>query len=365
MSYDKKMKDLMARLMSMSPEPPPFPEEETPMARHETKKERRPALVFAGAVALVALLAVPLLLFTGEEDPVAIPSSTTTSTVASTTTIPPPTTTTTEPTTTSTTEPVAPTWTGTVFLYQTPEDSNLGNPALVPVSLALTGVTANEEFTAALAAMGPELPELSYPLSNAVPAEVQVSSQSSMETDSGFVLTLDMNEAFLDGAGGLLADMTMLNQLIYSATEPFPEEASVLFTINGEPVEAFGSEGLVLTDPVTRDTFIEELAPIFLTEPIMETENVWVVAGRANTFEAALTVRVLDGSGTVVHEEPVMATCGSGCWGEFGVGIDVDLIVPGESAVQLLTYSPEDGEPTNVITIPIPSDGVWQMTVEG
>ena len=365
MSYDKKMKDLMARLMSMSPEPPPYPEEETPMARHETRKERRPALVFAGAVALVALLAVPLLLFTGREDPVAIPSSTTTSTVASSTTTAPATTTTAEATTTSTAEQVASTWTGTVFLYQTPEDSNLGNPALVPVSLDLTGVSANEEFTAALAAVGPELPELSYPLSNAVPADVQVLSQSSIETDNGFLLTLDMNEAFIEGAGGLLADMTMLNQLIYSATEPFLEQASVLFTVNGEPVEAFGSEGLVLTDPVNRDTFIEELAPIFLSEPIMETENVWVVAGRANTFEAALTLRVLDGSGAVVHEEPAMATCGSGCWGEFGISIDVDLIVPGESAVQLLTFSAEDGEPTNVVTIPIPADGVWKFTLGG
>lgn len=334
------------------------------MVSHETKTKRRPVLVFAGAAALVALLAVPLLLFTGGEDPVAVPSSTTTSTIASSTTIPPTTTTTAGPTTTSTVEPMASRWTGTVFLYQTPEDSNLGNPALVPVSLDLTGVTANEEFTAALAAIGPELPELPYQLSNAVPADVQVLSQSSMETDSGLVLTFDMNEAFLEGAGGLLADMTMLNQLIYSATEPFLADASVLFTVNGEPVEAFGSEGLVLTDPVTRDSFIEELAPIFLTEPTMETENVWVVAGRANTFEAALTVRILDDSGTVVHEEPAMATCGSGCWGEFGVGIDVDLIVPGESAVQLLTYSPENGEPTNVITVPIPSDGVWQLTVD-
>jgi hypothetical protein len=59
----------------------------------------------------------------------------------------------------------------------------------------------------------------------------------------------------------------------------------------------------------------------------------------------------------------VQATSGSGTWGEFGVGVATDLVTPGESSIQLLQYSAEDGSPTNLITIPVFEDGVWRVTV--
>lgn len=100
MSNEKKIKDLMARLVAMTPDPPPYPEE-IPMARHpERRKKSRPALVFAGAAALVVALAVPLLLFSGGNGPVA-GETTTTSTANAVSTAPAPTTTTQDPTTTT------------------------------------------------------------------------------------------------------------------------------------------------------------------------------------------------------------------------------------------------------------------------
>ena len=49
MSYEKKIKDLLGRLVAMSPEPPPYPEE-TPMATSQPPRKRmHPVLVFAGA----------------------------------------------------------------------------------------------------------------------------------------------------------------------------------------------------------------------------------------------------------------------------------------------------------------------------
>jgi hypothetical protein len=180
-------------------------------------------------------------------------------------------------------------------------------------------------------------------------------------TESGAVLA-DMNEAFLEGAGGLLADFTMLNQLIYTLTYTDPGQ-EVMFTVNGEPVETFG-EGLDLTSPVGRDTFQEELALIYLTAPVAaDGEEGYLVKGLANAFEASLWVQVLDGDGTVIHEEYVMALCGTGCWGEFSTTIDAEMIVPGESSIRALTYSAEDGSPTDVITIPIPEGDVWELTV--
>ncbi|HEX6221868.1 MAG TPA: GerMN domain-containing protein, partial [Acidimicrobiia bacterium] len=306
MSYEKKMKDLLGRLVAMSPEPPPYPEE-TPMATTETPRKRpHPALVFAGAVALVAALAVPVILLTGGEGPVAGGTSTTTTSIAPTTTSEPGTSSTTAPSSTSTTSAsttsttAATAWQGTIFLYQTPENSFLGNPALVPIQVEVTDpstqLTANDPFTTALAAMGGDLPP---GLENAIPPQVQILSIG----ESTDTIVADMSEAFLDGAGGLLADITMLNQIIYTLTQDDPDK-QVEFTVNAQPAEAYGTEGLVLTDPVDRDSFLTELGLIFLIEPIMEVENVYVVAGRSNTFEAILTLRVVDSEGATIHEEP-------------------------------------------------------------
>jgi hypothetical protein len=360
MSYEKKMKDLMARLAAMAPEPPPHPEE-TPMARHQEQRRVRPALVFAGAAVLVVVLAVPLLLFTGGGTPDVVATTTTTVPLTSTTEFPDATTTTTPATTTTTPEGAVESVGGVVFLIQSPENSFTGNPALVPIGLEVIGRDVFDDepdmldALAVLEAQGAELPG---GLENTIPPDVLVVDR----TDDDGVIVADMTPAFLEGAGGLLADTTMLNQIIYTLTSDAPD-SQVLFTVGGEPVEVLGSEGLILTEPVGRETFIDSLNVIFLTEPIMEVENVWVVTGRANTFEAALMVQVLDSGGEVVHEEPTQASCGTGCWGEFGVGVGIDLIVAGESSVRLLTYSAEDGSAANVITVPIPAGGFWSVTV--
>lgn len=371
---EDRIRDLIHRLAGMSPEPPPFPEE-TQMARHTDREKLHPALVFLGAAAAVAALAIPVILLTGDEPPVGVASTTTTSTTipGSSTTAAPSTTviettTTTDAGTTTAPVPVPTVWVGTVFLYQSPQNSFMGNPALAPVSLELTDLSAQllprDQFTEALTLIGPGFPELpaGSELSNVVPPEVQIIKLTPTGPPASYWVA-DMNEAFLAGAGGLLADMTMLNQLIYTITYGEGTDAGVLFTVDGEPIDAFGSEGLDLTEPVYRTTFQDGLAPIFLTEPIYEQAFGYQVVGMANVFEASLIVQVIDADGNVTHEEPVMATCGSGCWGEFSTEIDANLITPGESSIRLLTYSAQDGSPTDVITVPIPADDIWQITV--
>lgn len=358
MSRDEKIRDLMRRLMAMSPEPPPFPEEMT-MARHEADVKRaNPILVFAAAVAAVAALAVPLFLFVGGGDPDAVATTTTTTSTIPPSTAPGETTTTTEPpatTTTTTAAPMVEEWSGVVYLYTEPADSFVGNPALVPLLVSIDGpFEEGVDFSRALGAGGLSLPE---GFGNAIPSDVIVESTS---TD-GDVITADMSEAFVDGAGGLLADFTMLNQLIYTLTYD-DHEAQVVFTVGGEPVEAFGSEGLSLVDPVGRDAFLDQLHMINLTNTITETGEGYPVVGIANVFEATVSLAVLDGSGEVVHEDFVTATCGTGCWGEFAARIDPDLITPGESSIRVFVHSAEDGSVVEAITIPIPEGGIWILT---
>lgn len=355
MSYEKRMKDLMARLVAMTPDPPPYPEE-SPLVRHQEQRKSRPVLAFAAAAALVVLLAIPLLLFGGGEVPPAANSTTSTLVTDSTTT--------TARSSTTTVVPMVDTWTGVVFFYQEPENSNLSHPALVPVSLRIhgpfpEGVDFSRAVSAALQA-GEEPPP---GLQTAIPDDVIVES-TRVEDD---VIIADMNDAFLDGAGGTLADFTMLNQLVYTLTYG-NSDREVLFTVNGEPVTAFGGNGLDLTEPLDRGTYLDleqlQLHVINLTSPIVQQDDgTYLVEGVANVFEASVSIEVLDGDGESVHDEFVMASCGSGCWGDFSTTIDGELIVPGESSIRIFTRSAEDGSIVEAIRVPIPEGDVWQLTV--
>jgi spore germination protein GerM len=358
MSHEKKMKDLMARLAAMSPEPPPYPDE-APMASHREVKRTRPALVFAAAAALVIVLAVPLFLFTGGEEPDVLATSTTTS-VATTTVVPEPTTTTTAREETTTTVSMVESWSGLVFFYQTPENAFVTSPALVPVEVTVEGPFEDDvEFSRAIGAAVAQGADLPAGLETAIPADVVVESQ----TRDGVTVIADMNAAFLDGAGGALADFTMLNQLIYTLTdERFP---NVLFTVDGEPVETFGTEGIVLTEPVNRESFLDHVHVINLTSPIQVQEDGYLIEGLADVFEANLNVAVLDAEGEIVEERFVTASCGTGCWGDFSMTIPADLIVPGESSIQVYARSAEDGSPVGVITVPIPEGDVWEIASGG
>jgi hypothetical protein len=77
------------------------------------------------------------------------------------------------------------------------------------------------------------------------------------------------------------------------------------------------------------------------------------VAGWANVFEAALTVQVVDpATGDVEYEAPVMADCGTGCWGEFFAELTAPTVDVGD-LVRVFWYSAEDGEPADVVTVPV------------
>ena len=361
MTNEKKMKDLMARMVAMSPEPPEFPQE-IEMTQPASAPRRSPALIFAVAAAAVVALALPLLLFQGTagEEPVGttLPTPVTTIPEATPTTTPGP------DTTPPTTVPIVTEFDGVIYLIAEPANSFKGNPALVPVSVSLTdasGVLRGIEDPALvvtrLADLGVTLPE---GLATVIPQGVD-GVNGGVDDSQPAVITMHMNQAFLEGAGGLLADITMLNQIIYTVTQDDPN-ALVQFIVEDEVVEAYGSEGLSLVDPVGRDGFLEELNPIFLTQPLnFGADGLPQVEGRANVFEAGLTVRIVDhATGETLYEEPVMATCGTGCWGDFAHSFDTPAMRLG-TAVEVFWYSAEDGEPADVVTIPV-FDDPWDLT---
>jgi spore germination protein GerM len=360
---DRRMKDLADRLVAMSPEPPPFPEEVTVTQPRGSRPS--PILMFAGAAVIVLILAaIPILLVGngGNVDPIA---TTTTSTVPSTVTSEE-TVTTGEATTTTldeeTTSTIAgPDLRGTIiFLTQTPENSFTGDPALVPF---FTNVVADPGDTAEEIALRTLTnPSLTPPpgFDTQIPAGVEVVS---VRSDDG-VRVVDMNPEFIAGSGsGLLGDFTMLNQLIYTATddELFPQ---VQFTVGGEPVTQFGTDGLDISGPLDRDAFIDQLNSVILTSALTGSgSGPLTFTGDANVFEATVSLELVDSDGNVVYEDFTTATCGTGCWGSFSFHVqDFDFESTPVTA-RVFWHSPEDGEPADVVSVPVAwgEDGGWDF----
>lgn len=356
-SDDRKFKELTDRLVAMSPEPPPFPEETIVTMPGKTSR-RSPLLVFAGAAALVLIaIGIPFLLL-DNEPPVAAPATSTTTATSTPNTDPG------SGSTTSTTEPSRPIaqFETTVYLTQSPENSFTGDPALVAFNTFVYGPAGTEDteiMMAALNLLGN--PDLVLPpgFTNSVPAGVEVLGvRRANGTDNALII--DMNEAFLDGAGGLLADFTMLNQLIYTATQD-PDVDEVQFIVDNEQVTQFGSEGLNLSSSVNRETFRDELSIINVTEPVIYVSDGPIrVAGISQTFEAEMNIRVLDATGGIVYQEYMTTTDGAPSWGEYEFILDGSTLAP-DYIIQVLNYSAENGEPVYVVSVPL-QEGPWDFS---
>lgn len=363
---DQRMRELANRLVAMAPEPPPFPEEEVMLTTPSKPTRLRPALAFVGAALLVLVgAAIPLLLNQSNGDqPVA-------------TTVAPPVDTTGAPNTTSapaTTEPTAGTTMPTdtteppaanvmyetaVFLVQDPENSFLGNPALVPF---WTEIEAPEGSSVELLRL--QLltrPEFSIPTShfyNAIPEGVEFLDIAYEET----AIVLEVNEGFRAGAGGLLADLTMLNQIIYTATY-MTDSDLVHFLIDGQAITDFGTDGLDLSGGVSLEDFRDSLNSVLVTQPIYVGDGLPQLTGVANVFEATVSLEIVDPSGEVVYQDFTTASCGTGCWGEYSFSLDTPALTP-DNLVRVFWNSPEDGSRRDVVYVPFGEEAVWDLLVE-
>ncbi len=367
--FDRKMRELADRVVAMSPEPPPFPEENVVTQRNETKP--RPVLMFAGAaLAVLLLVGIPILLFAGDGvEPADTTIATTPTTLPSTVvTEPSPTTTdpgsastTTVPDTTTTIGPAFERRNVVIFLVGEPESSFTGNPAVVPFLSVSEALPEDSDEMAALRLLTRDDLILPDDFSNVIPAPVEVVGVD--RDPEGHRITVDMNEAFLDGAGGALADFTMLNQLIFTVTSEggFTE---VVFTADGQPVTQFGSEGLDLSDPVGPDSFLDQLNSVIVDSAAAVTgDSPLTVTGFANVFEATVSLELVDESGNVVYEDFTTATCGTGCWGGYSFNIDDFDFAGTPVTLRVFWHSAENGEPVDVVSMPVGygDRAVWDM----
>lgn len=265
------------------------------------------------------------------------PSEASTPTTSAVTSVP----TTDAPTTTDDVTTTSPPETSAIAYFLLSEPSDGGGPFLVPVYRAHTGSEAVVRDAVEQLLAGPTADEQAGTPSirTAVPAGTDLLG---VDLDQG-VATVDLSGEFEEG-GGTASMQARLAQLVYTVTR-VPDVELVVLHLDGQPVEVFSGEGLILDGPQTRDDYVDMLPAIFVDSPAWGEPVVSpvTVSGVANVFEATFRLLVTDDDGAPLGEEVVSASCGTGCWGDFSVDVSYDLDRGQFGAVMVWTESARDG----------------------
>jgi len=167
------------------------------------------------------------------------------------------------------------------------------------------------------------------------------------------VATVDLSDEF-DSGGGSAGMFLRLAQVVFTLTQ-FPTVQGAQFRIEGEPVETFSGEGIVLEGPQKRADYEDQVPAIVVEEPAIgeEVHGPLVVKGTANVFEATVSFKVIGEDGETLATDFATATCGTGCRGDFEKRLDVEVDRRTTVIVKVFESSAEDGRPTNVVNVPV------------
>jgi hypothetical protein len=167
------------------------------------------------------------------------------------------------------------------------------------------------------------------------------------------VATVNLSREFESG-GGSASILGRLAQVAYTLTQ-FSTVDSVRFQLDGTPVTTFSGEGVILDHPVGRPDFYDQLPAIFLDRPAWGAAagNPARIAGLANVFEATFRAQILDGKGTVIADQQVMASCGTGCWGTFKADVPYTVDRAQYGKMRVFNLSARDGSVENVSEYPV------------
>lgn len=298
--------------------------------------------------ALVTLALVAAACGTDEVEATTTTAPATTTTAALSTTTTAPTTSTAAATTTST----APEAQGIAVYFLLDElEADAGGPFLVPVFRE-----AREGPDMALAAMealveGPDDGEREGipSISSAIPEGTSIHG---VTVEEGLA-RVDLSDEFDDG-GGSFSMFARLAQVVFTLTRIGPVD-QVEFLVEGEPVTVFSAEGIELDGPQERSDYYDLLPPIFVDAPAWgePVDSPVAVSGLSNVFEAVSQVMLTDDDGAPLFEDSVMATCGTGCWGEWQIDVSYEVDRDQFGALIVWEYSAEDGSRINVREYPV------------
>jgi hypothetical protein len=206
--------------------------------------------------------------------------------------------------------------------------------------------------TAALEALleGPESFEAESGVGTAIPKGTQLLG---LRIEDGIAF-VDLTSEYESG-GGSFSMFVRLAQVVCTLDQ-FPTVKGVLFSLDGEPVDVFSGEGIVLDHPVGCKDYEDLLPVILVTSPTAGERigNPVTIQGSANVFEANVTVRILDENDEEIARTFTTATCGSGCRGDFSVLVEYDV---GHQQSGTILVQDDDaagtGSPPHQVRIPV------------
>ena len=116
-----------------------------------------------------------------------------------------------------------------------------------------------------------------------------------------------------------------LAELVYTATQ-FPTVKQVWLRVGGVRVNSIA--GAPVPQPAARADFLRRLPAILVSRPAIgaRVPATVTVAGSADVFEAALTVRVINARGRLLARRHILASCGTGCRGRYSVSIPYTVL---------------------------------------
>lgn len=167
---------------------------------------------------------------------------------------------------------------------------------------------------------GPTSDELDAGLHSEIPAGTALLD---LDLTDGLA-TVDLSDHYDDG-GGTLSMTARLAQVVFTATQ-FDNSDRVLFQLEGEPIEFFGGEGIVLDEPLARLHVDRAFTGgiIFDTPlPGSTVSSPFTVTGEGDVFEGDFPIVVRrDG---VQIAGPILGFAGAwGIWDDFEVTITLD-----------------------------------------
>lgn len=130
-------------------------------------------------------------------------------------------------------------------------------------------------------------------------------------------------------------------------------EAQVVYTLTQFPTVRrvrFGTG-----DPADRADYADLLPPIVVTSPVVgqRVTAPVTVTGTADVFEATVNVRILDAAGRELATSFTTATCGTGCRGDYRVGVRYRLTREQRGTVEVYEVSPADGSRIKLVAVPV------------
>ena len=199
---------------------------------------------------------------------------------------------------------------------------------------------------------GPTSDELAAGLHSEIPAGTTLLDLNLADE----LATVDLSDDSDDG-GGSLSMTARIAQVVFTATQ-FDDSDRVLFWMEGEPIEFFGGEGIVLDEPLARmnvDRAFTGGVIIDTPHPGSTVSSPFTITGEGDVFEADFPIVVRrDG---VQIAGPVLGFAGAwGNWDDFEVTITVDA---GPGPIDVVAWdgqgcTPGDSECSPVIEIIVP-----------